>query len=83
MKGLKFRFSKKLVFILMGSIDLSVEGVVALSAVIASLLVANDVNSMSLGLLAVPLATRVGAIMGFMNGYLHIRLKTPFRRVSL
>lgn len=63
--------------ILMGSIDLSVEGVVAVSAVIASLLVANDVNAISIGLLAVPVALVVGAAMGFANGYLHVRLRTP------
>ena len=63
--------------ILMGSIDLSVEGVVALAAVIASLLVANDVTGVSIGLLAVPVAMLVGAALGFVNGYLHVRLKTP------
>jgi ribose transport system permease protein len=63
--------------ILMGSIDLSVEGVVALAAVTASLLVANDVTGISIGLLAVPVALAVGAAMGFLNGFLHIRLKTP------
>jgi ribose transport system permease protein len=63
--------------ILMGSIDLSVEGVVAVSAVIASLLVANDVNGISISLLAVPVAIAAGAGMGFANGYLHVRLKTP------
>lgn len=63
--------------ILMGSIDLSVEGVVALTAVIASLLVANDITSMSIGLAAVPLAILVGGAMGFLNGFVHVKLKTP------
>ncbi|HMQ57052.1 MAG TPA: ABC transporter permease, partial [Rhizobiaceae bacterium] len=63
--------------ILMGSIDLSVEGVVALCAVIASLLVANDVNQVAIGLAAVPVALALGGAMGFANGWLHIKLKTP------
>lgn len=63
--------------ILMGSIDLSVEGVVALTAVITSLLVANSISAADIGLLAVPIAVALGGIMGFINGWLHIRLKTP------
>jgi ribose transport system permease protein len=63
--------------ILMGSIDLSVEGVVALAAVVASLLVANDVTAIAIGHLAIVPALAVGAALGFLNGWLHIRLKTP------
>ena len=42
--------------ILMGSIDLSVEGVIALCAVVASMLVANDFTGIAIGLWSVPLA---------------------------
>lgn len=63
--------------ILMGSIDLSVEGVVALTAVIASLLVTNDITDHSIGLAAVPIAILVGGAMGLLNGIIHVRLKTP------
>jgi ribose transport system permease protein len=63
--------------ILMGSIDLSVEGVVALSAVITSLLVANSISSIDIGLAAVPIAIALGGLMGLLNGWLHIKLKTP------
>jgi ribose transport system permease protein len=63
--------------ILMGSIDLSVEGVVAVAAVLLSLLVDNDVSSYSIGLFAVPIAIAVGGAMGFLNGVLHVKLKTP------
>lgn len=63
--------------ILMGSIDLSVEGIVALAAVLASLLVTNDITDYSIGLAAVPLALVLGAAMGFLNGYTHVKLKTP------
>jgi len=63
--------------ILMGSIDLSIEGIVAVSAVLVSLLVDNDVSTYSIGLLAVPIAILVGGAMGFLNGFLHVKLKTP------
>ena len=64
--------------ILMGSIDLSVEGVVALTAVLASLLVANQFNSNDFGpLIAVPAALALGGLIGFLNGFLHVKLRTP------
>ena len=63
--------------ILMGSIDLSVEGVLSLSAVILSLLVLNGANSNDFGPLAVAPVLLVGAAVGFMNGVIHVRLKVP------
>jgi len=63
--------------ILMGSIDLSIEGVVAVTAVLLSLLVENDTSSISIGLLAVPIVILVGGAMGLLNGILHVKLKTP------
>ncbi|TMJ35393.1 MAG: ABC transporter permease, partial [Alphaproteobacteria bacterium] len=63
--------------ILMGSIDLSVEGIVALTAVIASLLVANDFTPYTIGLLTVPIAVITGGAMGLLNGMLHVKLRTP------
>lgn len=63
--------------ILMGSIDLSVEGVVALAAVITSMLVLNDFTGADLGLLAVPVAVAAGGAVGFINGFVHVRLQIP------
>lgn len=63
--------------ILMGSIDLSVEGVVALAAVITSMLVLNDFTGADLGLLAVPVAVAAGGAVGFINGFVHVRLRIP------
>jgi ribose transport system permease protein len=63
--------------ILMGSIDLSVEGILSLSAVILSLLVLNGANSNDLGSLAVIPVLLVGAAVGFVNGVIHVRLKVP------
>lgn len=69
--------------ILMGSIDLSVEGILSVTAVLASLLVSNDVSSVELGLWSVPLAILLGGAIGFANGWLHIRLGTPSFMTSL
>ncbi len=63
--------------ILMGSIDLSVEGVLTLAAVILSMTVLNGMNDNNLGLFAVLLVLVVGAVVGFANGVVHVRLKVP------
>ena len=63
--------------ILMGSIDLSVEGVVALTAVVVSLLVANDVSGIAIGLWAVPVAILLGGALGAVNGAVHVYLQVP------
>lgn len=63
--------------ILMGSIDLSVEGVVAITAVLASLLVANNFNGNDFGLLAVPAAILLGGLIGLVNGLVHVKLRIP------
>ena len=63
--------------ILMGSIDLSVEGVLALGAVILSVIVLNGANGNDLGLLGIPIVLAVGAAMGFVNGVIHVKLRIP------
>jgi ribose transport system permease protein len=63
--------------ILMGSIDLSVEGVLTLAAVILSMTVLNGMNDNNLGVVAVLLVLAVGALVGFANGVIHVRLKVP------
>lgn len=63
--------------ILMGSIDLSVEGVLTLGAVILSMLVLNGANGNDLGLVAILIVLLVGASVGFVNGVIHVRLKVP------
>jgi ribose transport system permease protein len=69
--------------ILMGSIDLSVEGVVAMGAVVAALLVANDSNTNSFSFLAIPIVLAMGAAFGFVNGFVHVRLQIPSFMVTL
>lgn len=61
----------------MGSIDLSVEGVVAVSAVCFALLIGNTLNSHAIGLWALPIAILVGALTGLINGLLQVKLRIP------
>ena len=63
--------------ILLGSIDLSVEGNVAVTAVVLSLLVSNLVNDNNYSLAAVPLVVLIGAAIGFINGMIHVKLRIP------
>lgn len=63
--------------ILMGSIDLSVEGTLALCAVAASMLVANDFTGVAIGLLSVPVAILIGGALGLVSGAIHVSLKIP------
>jgi ribose transport system permease protein len=69
--------------ILLGSIDLSTEGIVAVSAVALSLLVRNLVGSWDLGLWALPVPILLGAALGFLNGAVHVRLRIPSMIASL
>ena len=63
--------------IIMGSIDLSIEGVVSLTAVTLSLLVLNGVNDNNLGLWAVPIVLALGGAVGFLNGAIHVYMRIP------
>jgi ribose transport system permease protein len=69
--------------IILGSIDLSAEGTVAVAAVVFSLLVANPLTSFDLGLWAVPVPILIGAVVGLINGLVHVRLKIPSMIASL
>jgi len=63
--------------ILMGGIDLSLEGVMALGSVIVGFLVLNPVTSMNLGVWVIPVAMAVGAGVGLINGLAHTKLRIP------
>ena len=69
--------------ILMGSVDMSVEGGLTLSAVIVSMLVLNGANANDLGLLVIPIVILIGAGVGFINGTIHVRFKVPSFMVTL
>lgn len=63
--------------ILMGSIDLSVEGVVATGSMVAALLVANDRNSLNFGYWALPMAMLAGVAIGLFAGWAVTRMRIP------
>lgn len=63
--------------ILMGSIDLSVEGLMALGSMSAALLVANDRNGMDLGFWSLPAVILIGGLMGLISGLAVTRLRIP------
>lgn len=69
--------------ILMGSIDLSIEGIMALTSVIISLLVANSANSNNFGVWGVLAGLAVGTMMGFVNGIVYVKVRIPSLMVTL
>jgi ribose transport system permease protein len=69
--------------ILLGGVDLSIEGVMATSSLVTVLLAANDRNGSNLGYFAVVVGMAVGALFGLVNGVLHTRMKIPSFMVTL
>lgn len=69
--------------IVLGSIDLSLEGIMATASMTVSLLVANAVNPNHYGLLGIMAALAVGLLFGLFNGVLNAVLKMPSLIVTL
>jgi len=69
--------------VLMGSIDLSVEGLMASCSIVVSLLVLNSSNSLDLGVAGILVALILGALFGFANGFIHARFALPSLMVTL
>lgn len=70
--------------ILMGSIDLSIEGSMAFTASVLTALVANSSGKgLELGLLAVPLALMAAGAFGAVVGLVHVYLRVPSFMASL
>jgi len=63
--------------LLLGAIDLSLEGIMAVAALSVALLLANNRNDIDLGFLAVIAAVALGACFGFANGFLSTMLRIP------
>jgi ribose transport system permease protein len=63
--------------IILGSIDLSVEGVLAVGSVVISLLVRNDSNGNALGWTGAALAIVTCAVIGCLSGLIHVQLRIP------
>lgn len=69
--------------IILGSIDLSLEGVMAATSMSVSLLVANTVNGNDFGLPGIGVALAVGLFFGLFNGVLNAVFKMPSLIVTL
>jgi ribose transport system permease protein len=70
--------------IVMGSIDLSMEGTVSLTAVSFAFIFAQLGGSLgSLGWIAIPLVLVLGGLVGVLNGLVHVKLKIPSFMASL
>jgi len=63
--------------IILGGIDLSVEGVAGLSIVFVGLLLKNPMNSGDVGLLIIPIVMAVGAFSGMISGLVTTKLRIP------
>jgi ribose/xylose/arabinose/galactoside ABC-type transport system permease subunit len=63
--------------IILGGIDLSVEGVAALTIVFVGFLLKNAVNSADVGLLIFPIVLAVGGGAGLVTGLVHTKLRIP------
>lgn len=63
--------------ILMGSIDLSIEGTLSVSAMVLVLLATNDANANDYGWLAVAAAIAAATLMGVVNGVVQTFLRIP------
>ena len=60
---------------LLGSVDLSVDGVVGLAGSILSVLVLNTKNANNFGILGVIAVIGVGALCGFLSGAIHVKFR--------
>lgn len=69
--------------ILMGCIDLSIEGLMAISSVIVSFLVLNSRTELDWGLLGILVAVVASTFMGFANGVIYTKVRIPSFMVTL
>lgn len=63
--------------ILMGGIDLSIEGTISLIAVVCGFLVKNSKTNIDIGFWVIPVVMIIGSIVGIINGLLNTKLKIP------
>lgn len=70
--------------IIMGSIDLSMEGVISLTAVLFSFaFIKLGGTLLGTAWLALPLILIIGGLIGFLNGLVHVKLRVPSFMASL
>jgi ribose transport system permease protein len=68
--------------LLLGSIDLSLEGVMGFTGSIVALLVLNTKNSLDLGALGILISITAGTLFGIVSGTLHTKLRIPSLMVT-
>jgi ribose transport system permease protein len=68
--------------IMLGSIDLSIDGSVGMAGSIMSVLVLNSRNSNNFGIWGAIIAVLCSVIIGFLVGLIHVKLKIPSFMVS-
>lgn len=68
--------------ILIGGIDLSVDGVMGLTGAMAGLLVLNDKNSFDLGIFGIVIAVLIAGLCGMVTGIIFVKGKIPSFMVS-
>jgi ribose transport system permease protein len=63
--------------VVLGGIDLSVQGVASLVAIFVGLLMKNQFNASDVGLWIIPISLGIGGVAGVINGVLNTRLRIP------
>lgn len=63
--------------ILMGSIDLSIEGVMGLTGSIVSLLILNGKTPYNLGFAGILITLALGVLFGFITGFVQVKARVP------
>lgn len=63
--------------LLVGGIDLSLEGVMGFAASVSALGLKNSLNDNNFGILAILAVILVGTLFGALNGFIHIKLRIP------
>lgn len=63
--------------VVLGGIDLSLEGVIAICGVIVGLLVKNKFNDMDIGFWIIPVVMVAGALIGMINGVINTKIRIP------
>jgi len=63
--------------IVLGAMDLSVEGIIAICGVLTGLLLRNKITPFDIGFWIVPIVMAAGAMIGWVNGALNTKLRMP------
>lgn len=63
--------------IIIGGMDMSLEGVVAICGVACGLLLKNSVNTNDIGFLIIPIVMVIGGAVGCLSGFIHTKMKMP------